>query len=182
MRGHSNSISSSSSNNEEQSYSTDECIYHDALETEKTEDFHVLDHDKPFNESNDESTLSQSFNMLDINSLSDLELQEHLQLATQIKEEANQLFLKQDYSNARKKYLEALTHCPNQNKQSAILFSNLAACDLKGPHWEQAISYANQAILIDPEYTKAYCKRAKAYEMSTKSTDLSKALEGNPSK
>jgi tetratricopeptide (TPR) repeat protein len=110
--------------------------------------------------------------------MSEEERMEHICQAVRLKEEGNSLFSKGDYDGARNVYGEGLAHCPVHQKESAMLFSNLAACDMKQSLWENAILHCDQAIAMDPNYTKAYYRRATAYEQSNKSTDLSKALEG----
>ena len=110
--------------------------------------------------------------------MSEAERLEHTRQALLLKEEGNKLFTKGDYEGARSLYGEGLTHCPARQKESAMLFSNLAACDMKQSIWKNAILHCSQAITMDPTYTKVYYRRATAYEQSDKSADLSKALEG----
>jgi valyl-tRNA synthetase len=94
-----------------------------------------------------------------------------------LKEEANQWFLQDDYEAARQGYVKALAYCLPGCRETAMLFGNLAACDLKQMRWQQAVHHSNQAIQMDSNYVKGYYRRAMAYERWGKAANLNKALE-----
>ncbi|KAI0334466.1 TPR-like protein [Cubamyces sp. BRFM 1775] len=98
-----------------------------------------------------------------------------------LKVEGNALHSKGDYANARSKYTEAIA----LDSENAVLYANRAAAYIALKQYLDAGSDAQRAVEIDPNYSKAWARLAKAsYELhvwplSVKS--WKKALETLPS-
>ncbi|KAH8168562.1 hypothetical protein LIA77_11826 [Sarocladium implicatum] len=70
-----------------------------------------------------------------------------LREAHAIKDEANTLFLADDYENALSRYLDSINTCPETlTFDRALLHSNLSACYLKLEQWKDAIKAATVAL------------------------------------
>lgn len=78
------------------------------------------------------------------------------------KEAGNEAFKKGDYKIARELYSEALAVDPSNKGTNAKLYQNRAVANTKLQHWEEALSDSDEAIKLDPTYTKARKTRAKA--------------------
>lgn len=83
--------------------------------------------------------------------------------ALQLKNEGNLLFGQQNYDAALQKYTEALVLDPN----SAVLFSNRAACNLNMGRYLDASGDANEATKLDPTFTKAWARMARSHDVSS---------------
>lgn len=139
-----------------------------------------------------------------LNQLRFLLFQERKNLAIEKKESGNSLFKKGEYELAREKYTEALRTCPLKYvEERAVLFANRGAAKLKEVNLErfvklfifniitwkclnysltflfqslntEAIDDCTKAVELNPNYVKAYIRRAKLYEDTDK---LDEALE-----
>lgn len=87
-----------------------------------------------------------------------------------VKNEANQLFKNGDFENALSMYSQGLKICPLIfRKERAILHANRAAAKSKlSSEKESAIKDCTKAIELDPNYVKAYLRRANLYEETEK--------------
>ena len=81
-----------------------------------------------------------------------------VQAAELLKQDANTLFSKKNYSQAIQKYTDAITLNPN----SQMLYSNRAFAYIKIELFGAAIRDADLAIKLDSNYTKGYYRRAVA--------------------
>ncbi|KAK6622421.1 hypothetical protein RUM44_002232 [Polyplax serrata] len=103
------------------------------------------------------------------------QLEERKNLAIEKKESGNSLFKKGEYELAREKYTEALRTCPLKYvEERAVLFANRGAAKLKESLNTEAIDDCTKAVELNPNYVKAYIRRAKLYEDTDK---LDEALE-----
>ncbi|KAJ1653090.1 hypothetical protein IWQ61_006714 [Dispira simplex] len=113
--------------------------------------------------------------------------------AWSIKKEANTLYNQGDYDRALNEYEEALRVCPNEfHEEQAILYANVAACQLKLEDYLDAVESCSDALALNPAYTKARFRRAQAWEhIGTASTladavgdyrILCETVEENPAK
>ncbi|KAG1439082.1 hypothetical protein G6F56_012409 [Rhizopus delemar] len=78
--------------------------------------------------------------------------------ADQCKNEANLLFKEKHFSEAIKKYTEAI----ELNDKVASFYTNRAFCHLKLESYGYAIADSDKALLVDPNFTKANYRRASA--------------------
>jgi len=101
---------------------------------------------------------------------SELDNDTRIKMSETKKEEGNVLFSKACFSLASRKYTEAILLTP----ESTALYSNRAACYISLKEGEKALSDAEKAIELDPDFTKAYFRAAKA---SVLVGDLDKARE-----
>ena len=102
------------------------------------------------------------------------------------KETGNCLYREQDFSSARDSYSSALELCPRElSTERAFLFSNRSLCLLKLEEHQLALADCSQALLIDPQFTKAKIRRAQLYEKVHKLedalSDYSEVLTADPS-
>jgi len=68
----------------------------------------------------------------------------------------NDLFKSERFTEACSAYGEGLKLDP----PNSVLYCNRAACSFKLGQWERSIEDCNQALLIQPNYTKALLRRA----------------------
>ena len=94
--------------------------------------------------------------------LGDLNYEESLALAEKYKAEGNTFFGTNKFIEALEKYTQAID-LKVETKNNAIYYSNRAYVHLKLENFGSAIQDANTAIKIDPEFAKAYHRRALAY-------------------
>lgn len=81
------------------------------------------------------------------------------------------------FAHMQAKYEDALRLVPEgAKKQRAVYHANLAACNLRSKHFEDAVQDSNAALELEPEYVKALLRRAAAYE---ELDDLEHALADN---
>jgi len=108
--------------------------------------------------------------------MSEDQRQEHHRQSLELKKEGNSHFVESRWEEAAKCYTKALLECPPSFAATrAIFYSNRAACFIKMDQSEQAIADCSKAIDLDPNYAKAYFRRAQLYEMKEDKWD--KALE-----
>ncbi|XP_003490923.1 tetratricopeptide repeat protein 1 [Bombus impatiens] len=95
--------------------------------------------------------------------------------AEKYKDKGNDLFKSEEYQEAISMYTQGLRTCPlAYSKERSILYANRAAAKLICLDRESAISDCTKAIELNPNYVKAYARRAKLYEETEK---LDEALE-----
>ncbi|XP_028401862.1 mitochondrial import receptor subunit TOM70-like [Dendronephthya gigantea] len=86
--------------------------------------------------------------------------------AQKSKLKGNELFKAKKYEEAIECYSSAISICPKENKADlAIYFQNRAAAHEQLKNYDDVISDCKQALQYNKKYTKAYLRRAKAYEM-----------------
>lgn len=71
----------------------------------------------------------------------------------------NELFNSGKFLEASLAYGEGLRHDPS----NPVLYCNRAACRYKLGQWEKSIEDCNEALRIQPNYTKALLRRAASY-------------------
>jgi len=100
--------------------------------------------------------------------------------AEEEKQKGNELFKAGDFSNAVKRYTEAI----RRNPTDAKLYSNRAACYTKLMSFDLALKDCDKCIELEPNFVKAYLRKAKAGQaMGNTSKAMSayeKALEIDP--
>ncbi|KAH7439163.1 hypothetical protein KP509_04G048100 [Ceratopteris richardii] len=86
--------------------------------------------------------------------------------AKELKEEGNRKFQKKDYLGAMDQYELALKLTPPDHPDRAVFHSNRAACflQMKPAQHDVAIHECNLALQIQPGFTRALLRRARAYE------------------
>eukprot|EP01004_Peranema_trichophorum_P002252 NODE_1330_length_2008_cov_55.236605_g1026_i1.p1 GENE.NODE_1330_length_2008_cov_55.236605_g1026_i1~~NODE_1330_length_2008_cov_55.236605_g1026_i1.p1 ORF type:complete len:621 (+),score=155.77 NODE_1330_length_2008_cov_55.236605_g1026_i1:86-1948(+) len=115
-----------------------------------------------------------------------------IERATQLKVEGGKLFSDNKLRRAQRKYMMALdivvsdsdmdpkTKLESHNLK-VVLYSNLAACDIKQKRWDDAIEHASRVLSLQPNNTKALLRRGKAYRELDKwneaKSDLIQVLE-----
>ncbi|XP_037604736.1 tetratricopeptide repeat protein 1 isoform X2 [Sebastes umbrosus] len=92
-----------------------------------------------------------------------------------LKEKGNSQFKAGDWLDAERSYTEALVLCPVCfSRERAVLFSNRAAARLHLDVKEKAISDCTRATELNPDYVRAWLRRAELHEQTEK---LDEALE-----
>ena len=113
-----------------------------------------------------EKTPSQDINKLEeimySIKLGDLNYDESLALAEKYKSEGNTFFQNNKFIEALDKYNQAI-NLKVETKNNAVYYSNRAYVNLKLENFGSAIQDVNMAIKIDPNFAKAYHRRALAY-------------------
>ncbi|XP_055296549.1 tetratricopeptide repeat protein 1 isoform X2 [Sitodiplosis mosellana] len=153
-------------------------------------------------EDNDKEALEEKFSdALDLNEpiesekepeeepepeLSEEELQANKEKAESLKQEGNSAFKNAEYEKSIDLYTEALAICPKKcTVERAILFNNRAAAHKHLGAQSVAIEDCTKAIENNPNYIKAYARRATLYEETDKldecMADYNKILELDPS-
>lgn len=91
-------------------------------------------------------------------------------------------FKKKDYKEAVNQYTMAIEK--TQEKPNALYFDNRAFAYLRMNLFAKCIADCDQALLIDPEYAKAYERKARAQitneDLDDALATLKEALEKNP--
>eukprot|EP01097_Dermamoeba_algensis_P007948 TRINITY_DN512_c0_g1_i5.p1 TRINITY_DN512_c0_g1~~TRINITY_DN512_c0_g1_i5.p1 ORF type:complete len:289 (-),score=47.90 TRINITY_DN512_c0_g1_i5:782-1648(-) len=90
---------------------------------------------------------------------------ESLQLISELKEKANTRYAERDYVSAIDLYTEALTLAHNSEMGPtiiALLYSNRAAARCWIKAYTEALSDAEKALELRPEWTKGYLRKAAA--------------------
>lgn len=93
--------------------------------------------------------------------LGDCNYEDSLKLAEEYKTEGNKLISQNKFSEALKKFTDAINLSIETNK-NAIYFSNRANCHIRLENFGLALQDANKAIEIDKTYDKAYFRRASS--------------------
>lgn len=107
--------------------------------------------------------------------LTEEEKQGRRQQSLTLKEKGNSQFKAGDWLDAERSYTEALVLCPVCfSRERAVLFSNRAAARLHLDVKEKAISDCTRATELNPDYVRAWLRRAELHEQTEK---LDEALE-----
>ena len=118
--------------------------------------------DKMEIENEKKNEINQLENIMYSIKIGDLNYDESLELAEKYKQEGNEFFQKNKFLQALDKYNEAI-NLKVETKKNAVYYSNRAFVNLKLENYGSCIEDANIAIKIDPNFTKAYFRRAEAY-------------------
>jgi len=78
-----------------------------------------------------------------------------------IKEAGNKAFMARNFQEAIKQYTLAIEVA--SDSPSPIYFANRANAYLELKQYNECLEDCNQAISIDPAYTKSYYRKAKAF-------------------
>jgi len=98
-----------------------------------------------------------------------------LQRAKAIKDAGNVFFKESNYTDAIRCYTEAIDLCPTSERNVlATFYQNRAACHDQLNNLADVVKDCSAALKLDPKYTKALTRRAKAYQSLNK---LSECLE-----
>ena len=119
-----------------------------------------VEEDKKDQEKKDE--INQLEQIMYSTKLGDLNYDESLALAENLKKEGNELFQNNKFLEALDKYTEAI-NLKVETKNNSIYYSNRALTNLKLENYGSAIEDANMALKIDPNFAKAVNRRADAY-------------------
>ncbi|KAG6695444.1 hypothetical protein I3842_09G097600 [Carya illinoinensis] len=109
--------------------------------------------------SGDNSTLSANGGV-------DLDSSVFLKRAHELKEEGNNRFQIKDYAGALEQYDNALRLTPKTHPDRAVFHSNRAAClmQMKPIDYETVIAECTMALQVQPRFTRAILRRARAFE------------------
>ncbi|XP_075222065.1 tetratricopeptide repeat protein 1-like [Lycorma delicatula] len=105
--------------------------------------------------------------------------------AEDLKNVGNNHFKTGEFKEAALNYTKALRICPFAfSKNRAVLYANRGAAKVKLGLNESAIEDCTKAVELDPQYLKAYLRRAQLYEQTDKLdealADYNKILEIDP--
>eukprot|EP00041_Stephanoeca_diplocostata_P017963 m.372364 g.372364 ORF g.372364 m.372364 type:complete len:266 (+) comp20872_c0_seq1:141-938(+) len=121
----------------------------------------------------EQCTSSDSDNIVDENGkedsdieeiLSPREIEHRLMESKRAKEQGNDLYKRNDFSEALEKYSEAIRHCPPGHEEAAPFYANRAACHLKMENYEACANDCTEALGLQRIYPKVTLRRAAAYE------------------
>lgn len=117
--------------------------------------------------------------------LSEEELKSNHKEALKLKIDGNNEFKEEKYMESTKSYTKALKLCPVKYAEDrAILYANRAAAKSKLGRTKSAIQDCTKALELNDKYLRAYLRRAKLYEDTTKLDesleDYKKILELDP--
>ncbi|CAH9105772.1 unnamed protein product [Cuscuta epithymum] len=101
-----------------------------------------------------------------VNGSVDLASSDFLQRALELKEEGNKRFQAKDFVGALQQYENALKLTPKTHPDIAVFHSNRAACllQMKPVNYEAVISECTMALQVQPKFSRALLRRARAYE------------------
>lgn len=105
------------------------------------------------------------------------EIEANISKANEIKIEGNTFFARAEYESALKQYHAALQLIPKSRAERSVILGNMAACYLKQEKYTKAVETCNEALDIDPDYTKARVRRAQANDRIGSWTALTSALD-----
>jgi len=94
-------------------------------------------------------------------------------VAEEEKQKGNQLFKAGDFGNAVKSYTEAIKRNPTDPK----IYSNRAACFTKLMSFDLAIKDCDRCIELEPNFIKAYLRKAKAHQAMSQTSKAMAAYE-----
>jgi len=102
-------------------------------------------------------------------SLSETEKEEKLQVARTHKDAGNVFFKEEKYIEALEEYTKALRSCPlDFNKERAIFYSNRSICYFKMKEDDKCIKECTKSIELNPEFTKPLLRRAECNQTADK--------------
>lgn len=108
-------------------------------------------------------------------SLSPEQLEELRTKAADLKKRGNDEFKSGAYLESIQSYTEALRSCPlSRSEERAVFYANRAAAKVQLERKESAIDDCKKAVELNPNYVRAYMRRAKLYEETDK---LDESLE-----
>ncbi|KAK0211851.1 hypothetical protein IW262DRAFT_1412074 [Armillaria fumosa] len=90
-----------------------------------------------------------------------------------LREEGKEYFRQKNYAKAKEKFTEAL----KVDKENAILYANRSECTYALQQYEDAISDARKATIIDPKYIKGWHRLGTACEAVDDHADSIEAWE-----
>lgn len=93
----------------------------------------------------------------------------NVKLVARARARGNDLFKSERFTEACQAYGEGLRFDPS----NSVLYCNRAACWFKLGQWERSVEDSNQALLIQPNYTKALLRRAASNSKVQFSEELS---------
>jgi len=93
--------------------------------------------------------------------------------AEEEKQKGNELFKAGDFSNAIKRYTEAI----KRNPSDAKIYSNRAACYTKLMTFDLALKDCDKCIELEPTFVKAYLRKAKAAQAMGQTSKAMSAYE-----
>lgn len=122
---------------------------------------------------------------MDDSSLSEEEVKKLEQTAVDFKNEGNELFKQNLWTESLAKYNEALRTCPKScSNTRSVFYANRAAVYEKMDKVELAIASCSRALALNPSYVKVWTRRARLHQNSDKLdealTDYQKVLELEP--
>ena len=99
---------------------------------------------------------SEKTGLIDYSNIEVAVLLNNVKLVTRARSHGKQLFDSGRYAEACNAYGEGLKH----DLSNSVLYCNRAVCWSKLGMWEQSVEDCNQALKIQPNYTKALLRRA----------------------
>ncbi|KAJ0256908.1 PB1 domain-containing protein [Hirschfeldia incana] len=101
-----------------------------------------------------------------VNGGTDFDASVFLKRAHELKEEGNKKFQGKDFQGALDQYADALKLIPKSHPDRAVFHSNRAAClmQMKPIDYEKVISECSMALQVQPGFTRALLRRARALE------------------
>lgn len=101
-----------------------------------------------------------------VNGGNDFDASVFLKRAHELKEEGNKKFQGKDFQGALDHYASALKLIPKSHPDRAVFHSNRAAClmQMKPIDYEKVISECSMALQVQPGFTRALLRRARALE------------------
>lgn len=101
-----------------------------------------------------------------VNGGGDFDASVYLKRAHELKEEGNKKFQSKDFQGALEQYADALKLVPKSHPDRAVFHSNRAAClmQMKPIDYEKVISECSMALQVQPGFTRALLRRARALE------------------
>lgn len=96
----------------------------------------------------------------------DLDSAVFLKRAHDLKEEGNNRFQAKDFVGALQHYENAIKLIPKTHPDRAVFHSNRAAClmQMRPINYDSVISECTMALQVQPRFTRALLRRARAYE------------------
>ena len=120
----------------------------------------------------------------DPDNLKCLQFRKKIKEIEKLKEEGNELFQKGNLKESYEKYTDAIKIDPNASSLNSQIYCNRSAVAMKMNDFKLAQKDASIAIDLNPDYVKAYIRRAAAYEklenFQEAVYDLNKAKELDP--
>lgn len=83
----------------------------------------------------------------------------NVRLVARARAHGNELFKSGNFAEACIAYGEGLKY----DSYNPVLYCNRAACRFKLGQWEKSVEDCNEALRIQPSYTKAHLRRAASY-------------------